>query len=129
MLHEFTTREEREIGYNVEALREKINYLWYITLRDEQGKPIHIFSQSYAAITWIKRPQTDKPQLLMQVHETFYLLTFSNCAEAKQFSDALLKFVLRLKLNSVDANLKAHFRYNKITLDSEDFNIERRRRN
>lgn len=111
MLHEISIRRDEKIGNNVEALREKINDIWYMTLRNDQGEPIHIFSQNEASITFIKRTSINKLQLLMQVHETFYILSFSSYTQTKQFSDALLKYVSILALSTLDDDPYPRIRY------------------
>lgn len=118
MFHEITNQGNRKLGNNVQALCERINDVWHITLRNEQGEPILIFSQSEALITGMKRSLINQRQVLLKAHGTFYILTFSSYTEAKQFSDALLDYLDKLYLNSLDLGVKNRFKFNQIMLNS-----------
>lgn len=120
MLHEIVVRENRKIGINVEALQERIKFIWYITLKNDQGEPLLIFCQNDAAILRMCRSQDDKRQLLMQVHGMHYILTFSSGDEAKKFSDGLLDYVKALPLGRLHASVRNRFENNKITMDPID---------
>lgn len=105
------------MGDNVEVLLERIDYLWYITFIDKEGKPLLIFSQSEASMTRIARSQTDKLQLLMRISMSYYILTFPNCDKAKEFNEAMAKYAVALYISRVEDNVKKSFENNKITVD------------
>lgn len=114
-------QENIKFGDNVEALQEEGNYgKRYITFRNNKGEPLLIFGQNQAAIMRISRVQDDKHQLLMRIHGVFYILTFSDGAYAKIFSASLLQYVNLLKIWRVDANVRARFETNRITMDPKD---------
>lgn len=109
------------MGINVEALQETIDNVRHITFKNERGEPLLIFSQKDASILPLRiKPYTqiDKTQLLLRVHTAFYILTFSNHAQAKEFSEALLVLVKALHLSRTFRIIKTRFNENKITIDS-----------
>lgn len=120
MLHEIMIEEEidRKMDDKVKALHERIDDFTYITFKNERGEPLLIFCQTEAAITRINRQQNDIQQLLLQIGLSHYILTFSNRDRAKQFSDHLLKHLVTLFLTRCQANVRARFQDNRITMDS-----------
>lgn len=115
-------QENRRIGNNVEALCEIIEDILYITFKDEQGEPLLIFSQFEAAIMrFNKHSQDDKRQLLFRMNIKYYILTFSSCDKAKEFSKALLRNVTALYMRRVDPDVIDRFEKNQITIDSPQF--------
>lgn len=107
------------MGNNVQALGERIKDTWYITLRNGPGKPLRVFCQIEAAITRITRDRKSKVQLLLQVHTTHYILTFSKCTEAEEFSKSLNHHdVVNLIVCRVDEYFRNQFENNDITINS-----------
>lgn len=118
MIH---SSEHRKIGENVQALYEIIEDILYITLKNEGGEPLFVFCKAEAAIMRIKRSQDDKRQLLFRLHSKYYILTFNNWTEAKQFSYALLKHVTSIYMSRVHRDVLDSFEYNQIAVDAPQF--------
>lgn len=110
--------EFREMGRNVEALYEQINGTLVVTLKNDLGKVLLIFAQNKTFISRNTKPtQNDKRQLVLQINMKFYLLTFSNLAEATEFSEVLLNYVKPLQLNRTSSVIKSRLRHNTFTKD------------
>lgn len=113
-------RKFRTIGKNVEALRENIKNEWYITFKNERGEPLLIFAVTKAAIMHIKQLKNDMVQLLFRISETYYILSFWDCVEAKRFSDALLKFITILYMKYVPVDVRDCFQSIQTAFNSLD---------
>lgn len=57
----------------------------------------------------VKQSEYNRLQLLFRIDETYYILSFWNYVEAKQFSDALLDYVKILYMKYVPADVRARF--------------------
>lgn len=107
------------MGDNVEALYENSDGRICITFKSDEGEPLLIFIPREARIERITNPQRNKRQLLLRVQLTHYILTFSNNAEARQFSGAML-FDLKVRVLFIDKDfpkIKERFESNDITID------------
>lgn len=126
MLHEIIETQDQEIikiGDNVEVLLERINHIWYITFTNDHGEPFLTFCQTEAAIMRVDGSPNFKPQILMRVTATLYILTFLKFAEAAQFSDAFLKYVKILRYGRIPADVRACYESNQITMIRKTYDI------
>lgn len=100
------------MGTNLVGFEERIDNLWYTTIRNRRGEPLLIFDRNDVHSVCVKQAQ-----LLWRIHASYYILTFSNSADAKQFNEDVGAKTSQLGTSREDASIQARFDRNQITID------------